>query len=364
MKLTRIIFLAHIIAVAVCLPATLFATGTTETTGPTRTVVDALEREVTVPTAPQRIVTAGRAVLMIADVLYAFEDAPERLVGVGRISQGRGNFLTAIDPDYGEKTILAHNVGPEQIAAEEPDLVILKTFMRGPLGRRVENLGIPVIYVELETPQQYQRDITMLGTVLDEEERARELTQWYSRQVSAVESQTRLIPDRRRPETLLVYYRRSDGEVSFQVPPATWIQTELVERAGGVPVWRSAAGSGWGTVSFEQIAAWNPNEIMLVSYDGDAEDIRNRLAAEPRWQELFAVREDRFHAFPMDFYSWDQPDTRWILGLQWIARTLHPEMFSDTDMETHVREFYHEVYGLNDHQYEAIIAPLLTGDVN
>jgi len=358
-----------LIYLVVSLPVSLFATGVAEPTVPDQTaarqtITDALGREVTVPASPQRIVTAGRAVLMIADVLYAFETAPDRMVGIGRISQGRGNFLPAIDPNYGDKSVLARNVGPEQIAAENPDLVIMKTFMREAVGARVEELGIPVIYVELETPEQYQRDITMLGTVLNEPERARELTQWYSQQVTAVESQTRLVPERRRPSTLLIYYRRSDGNVSFQVPPTGWIQTELVERAGGSPVWRSAAQSGWGTVSFEQIAAWNPDEIMLVSYDGDAPEIRDELVAQPRWQELFAVQEDRFHAFPMDFYSWDQPDTRWILGLQWIARTLHPDLFSATAMDTHLREFYREVYHLNDEEYEAIIEPLLTGDVN
>jgi len=358
-----------LIGIAMSLPAPLFATGSAETTAssqtvPRHTVTDALGREVTVPESPQRIVTAGRAVLMIADVLYAFESAPDRVVAIGRIRQGRGNFLPAIDPDYGEKTVLARNVGPEQIAAENPDLVILKTFMREAIGQRVEALGIPVIYVQLETPEQYQRDIMMLGAVLNEPERAQELTQWYSQRVAAVESQTRLIPERRRPSTLLMYYRRSDGDVSFQVPPAGWIQTDLVERAGGTPVWRPAAQSGWGTVSFEQIAAWNPDEIMLVSYDGDAPEIRDELAAQPRWQELFAVQNDRFHAFPMDFYSWDQPDTRWILGLQWIARTLHPQLFSETAMETHLREFYRQVYNLSADEYEAIIQPLLIGDVH
>lgn len=356
--------LSLLILLALSLPAPLFATGAAETTGGTRTVTDALGREVGVPESPQRIVTAGRAVLMIADVLYAFEDAPDRVVGIGRISQGRGNFLPAIDPDYADKSVLAPNVGPEQIAAENPDLVIMKTFMREAVGQRVEALGIPVIYVELETPEQYQRDITMLGTVLNEPERARELTQWYSRQVAEVETQTQLLLERRRPTTLLMYYRRSDGDVSFQVPPTSWIQTELVERAGGTPVWKSAAQSGWGTVSFEQIAAWNPDEIMLVSYDGDAEEIRDNLAAEPRWQELFAVQEDRFHAFPMDFYSWDQPDTRWILGLQWIARTLHPDLFDSAPMDTQIREFYRQVYGMDAAEYEAIIEPILTGDIN
>jgi iron complex transport system substrate-binding protein len=329
------------------------------------TVTDALGREVRLEGPPERVVTAGRAVLMIADVLYAFEEAPERLVGVGRIRQGRANFLPAIDPDYGEKTIVEQNVGPEQIAALRPDLVILKTFMRDPLGSRLERLGIPVVYVELENPEQYQRDITMLGTVLGEEDRAREITAWYHRRTAEIEARTRVLPTRQRPETLLIYYRRSDGDTSFQVPPSGWIQTRLVESAGGIPVWEGAnTGGGWGTVSFEQIAAWNPEEIFLVAYDGTGVEVRDRLAADPRWQALAAVREGRFHAFPGDFYSWDQPDTRWILGLEWLAGRLHPELFADRPIDATVREFFREIYRLGETEFDTVIQPMLIGDLD
>ena len=352
-------------------PAAAVGAGETPAAPPAETradqieVEDALGRRVTVPAPPSRIVTAGRAVLMIADVLYAFEDAPDRVVGVGRISQGRGSFLRAIDPNYNRKTLLERNVGPEQIAALAPDLVILKTFMRESLGRRVESLGIPVLYVELETPEQYQRDIAMLGTALREEDRAEELTRWFRMTAQGVSERTADLAVAERPQTLLLYHRTSGGEVSFQVPPPGWIQTRLVTDAGGAPVWdETATGGGWNTVSFEQIAAWDPQEIILVAYDGSGPEIRDRLAEEPRWRALQAVRTGRFHALPVDFYSWDQPDTRWILGLQWMATRLHPELFSDVDIDDAAAEFFSVVYRLSPGEYRETIAPLITGDVD
>ncbi|MFW5686325.1 MAG: ABC transporter substrate-binding protein, partial [Spirochaetota bacterium] len=154
------------------LPVRLFATGTIEME-PTRVVTDALDRRVEVPESPERIVAAGSAVLMIADALYLFPGADERIVGLGRINQGKGNFLAAIDDEYGEKAVLERNVGPEQIAGLNPDLVILKSFMRGRLGVGVERLGVPVVYVDLETPEQYQRDLRLFGEVLGQPERGR-----------------------------------------------------------------------------------------------------------------------------------------------------------------------------------------------
>lgn len=177
---------------------------------------------------------------MIADVLYAFEDAPDRVVGIGRINQGRGNSLPAIDPDYDNKSVLAYNIGPEQIAAENPDLVIMKTFMREAVGRRGETLGIPLIYVELETPQQYQRDIMMLGTVLNEPERARELTQWYSRQVAGVEDQTRLLTERPAPGhcSYTTVAATAKSPFRYLLPPGyrrNWLSAPAVSPSGALP---------------------------------------------------------------------------------------------------------------------------------
>lgn len=350
----------------------VLATGAAEAAAPepaastrTVTVTDALGRDVTVPADPRRVVTAGRAVLMIADVLYAFENAPERIVGIGRISQGAGSFVADLDPAFDEKVVFERNVGPEQIAAVNPDLVILKTFMRESLGTSLERLGIPVLYVELETPEQYERDIRLLGGALNEEERARSLNMYFSESLTDIENATAQLTAAERPKTLLLYYRGSGGDVSFQVPPARWIQTQIVESAGGAPVWTdSVTGGGWQTVGFEQIAAWDPEAIAIVSYNDDIEAIRDSLADQPRWQELSAVQNNRFYAFPKDYYSWDQPDTRWILGVTWLAERLHPDLFPDLSVMDEARRFFRVVYGIDDARFDEMIAPLLSGDLD
>lgn len=109
---------------------------------------------------------------------------------------------------------------------------------------------------------------------------------------------------------LLLYYSDKDGEVAFNVPPMPWIQTIMVEDAGGTPVWAEAnPGGGWAKVSLEQVAAWDADVVLLVSYFRSPEEVVAELQANPQWQQLSAVQNDRLYAFPGDFYSWDQPDT-------------------------------------------------------
>jgi len=83
-------------------------------------VVDALNRTVVLTGTPQRIVTAGRAVLMIADALYTFPSAAGRVVGVGRIDQGRGNFLREIDAAYDRRRSCSRMSVPNRLQPFAP----------------------------------------------------------------------------------------------------------------------------------------------------------------------------------------------------------------------------------------------------
>ncbi len=335
------------------------ATGTIEM-GATRTVTDALGREVEIPEHPQRIVTAGRAVLMIANALYLFPGVEDRIVGIGRIDQGKGNFLAAIDPDYDRKASFERNVGAEQVVGVNPDLVILKSELRRGLGEELERLGIAVVYVDFETPEQYQRDLRLLGRVLGQPERGESLARYYERETERIVAAVSGAEE--RPRTLFLYADLAGAERVFNVPPSGWIQTTMVVLAGGEPIWVDAApGGGWSRVGLEQIAAWDPDLIVLVAYRQDVEAIRDSLAGHPTWAPLAAVRNDALHTFPLDYYSWDQPDVRWILGLKWLARTLHPRLADEGDIRSAIYEFFTFAYRMSREEIDAIVISNLQG---
>lgn len=327
------------------------------------TVTDALGRQVTFERLPERIALAGRAVTLVTDAVYLFPAARERVVVLGQ-PQGSKDFLPVIEPAVKDKLQLTVEAGPEQIAAGRPDLAILKSYMADRLGNPLESLGIPVVYVDLETPEQYWRDLRTLGVLLGDPARSEEIIAFYQERVDRVVQATADIPESEKPDVLLLYYSDRDGQVAFNVPPLTWIQTTLVRLAGGEPVWQDVQlGSGWTKVSLEQIAAWDADQIYIVAYTTSSSAVVERLKADPQWQALTAVRQGRLYAFPADFYSWDQPDPRWILGLMWLAGKIHPDRLPDLDMAQEIRTFYREMYRLDEAAYRQSIEPTLVGDL-
>ncbi|MEM5774164.1 MAG: ABC transporter substrate-binding protein, partial [Anaerolineaceae bacterium] len=174
-------------------------------------VTDALGREVHFNEPPSRIVLAGRALFMVADAIYLFPEAGGRIIGLGQTNQGSGNFISLIDPDYEAKAVLEREAGAEQIAPLRPDAVILKSSLAQTLGSSIEALGVPVVYVDFETPEQYTRDLQILGTLLQNETRAAELVNLYQERLDAVAHKLEGLEPADRPRTLLLYASSEDG---------------------------------------------------------------------------------------------------------------------------------------------------------
>jgi iron complex transport system substrate-binding protein len=328
-------------------------------------ITDALGRTVTFEKSPERIALAGKALFMTADAIYAFPEAGSRIVAMGSTSQSNGDFVSMIDENAAAKiTLTGDNVGAEQIAASNPDCVILKSSLKDSLGDPLEQLGIPVVYVDFETPEQYARDFTNLGILFQNEARANELNQYYQLKIKAITGVTSTLTDKQKPKVLVVYYKNKDNTVSFNVPPVSWIQTTLVADAGGTPVWKDMElGNSWTSVTMEQIAAWNPEYIFIISYFSPVGDVVTGLKADPQWSELQAVKDSKIYGFAGDVFSWDQADPRWILGLTWMATKIHPDLFSSVDITSEAAEFYKTLYGMDNATFTSKIVPLFSGDL-
>jgi len=343
--------LLYVLLFAFLLTGLLSAAGKSETATPTIQIKDTTGNTAQLAGIPKRITFAGRSGNMVADVLYMFPEASERIVGTGTTNQRNGDFIEMLDPLYKSKTYLERNAGPEQIAATKPDLVIMKNILKKSLGTPIAQLDIPVLYLNLETPEYYEKDFEMLGKVFDNEKRASELISYYKNEQKYVTDRTNTLTE--KPDILFIYHTTRDGIAAFNIPPEGWIQTRMVEMAGGNPVWTNGhPGGGWSKVNMEQIASWNPDQIYLVAYKENVDKVLSTMYNSTKWKGLKAVKNKQLKAFPVDYYSWDQPDSRWILGLNWLAQQIHPELFRDLDIKEKAESFFKDLYYLSDKQYK------------
>ena len=299
---------------------------------------------------------------MSAHALYLFPEAPDRLIAMEERRGSTSAFLQLIDPEFEAKPHLEQGAAPEQIAPLKPDAIIIKSYLADQLGAPLEELGLKIVYVDLETPEQYFRDLAAIGEMLGNAERAAEIEAFYRERTDRVVE--RVADVAQEPRVLVIQNSSVGEELAFEVPPANWMQTLQVRSAGGRPVWTGVAESGgWTVVNFEQIAAWDPDIIFVIAFRADPESLVEELEEDPKWGALRAVQEGKLYGFPIDFYGWEVPDPRWILGLSWVATKIHPEVFSDVDMIEEVNTFYEQMYGMDREAIDEHILSVLEGDL-
>jgi iron complex transport system substrate-binding protein len=280
------------------------------------------------------------------------------------MDQGMGGFLRIVDQGIAVLPPFDRQAGAEAYAAFNPDLVILKSGLRSGVGGRLEALGIRTEYVSLESPVEWYADLAALGRVFGAEERAGQLIAYYQDTVKRVaQAADKAVAARKgvKPRVLLMQ-ATGDG---FEVPPDAWMQSLLVGMAGGEPVWKgSSPGSGWTKIGTEQIAAWDPEVLIVVSYTQSAPALAKKLAMDPRFSSLKAARTWRLIGFARDFVSWDQPDTRWALGLMWMLDAIHPGALPGYSATAEARRFFALFYGVGEAAFDAGILPRLEGTGN
>lgn len=323
--------------------------------------VDATGKQVILENYPERIIVSGKATPYVLDTIYLFPDAAKKLAAIEVRGFDTQEFLQMVDPDVAVKNILEMDAGPEQIAPHNPDLAILKSFSLGQLGSALEEISIPVMGLNLESPELFYEDIRALGIVFNNESRADEIIAYYQNIESQIDEMMADLSEDEKPSVLLIQYSEDGGEISFNVPPASYLQTTMIKKAGGNPAWLDADGgaSGWIKVGFEQIAVWNPDMIFVVNYFGDPQESAQKLVESETWAGLTAVENNQIYGFPVDYASWDLIDPRWILGQQWLAKTIHPELTSEINLEAAVKTFYSEMYRLTETQIVESVLPRL-----
>jgi len=334
------------------------------------TLTDAAGRTVTLDALPGRIMVVGTGPHMTLHILYMFDEGRERLIATESRAATASEFLPMVDPIFDEVPSLAANPNVEQIATMAPDLVIMKGLVENETGKGLTEAGIPYLYVNLESMDAFFTDLANIGAMLGNAGRAADIAAWYRGALEGIDAALSDVED--KPEVLLVSYSSRGGEVAVKVPAQAWMQTAEVVRAGGDPVWLDGAAftDGWTVTNFEQIAQWDPAKIfVIVDHNLQPREVVDGLKADENWAALQAVQNDELYAFPRDVFGWDQPEPRWILGVQWLATRLYPELFGANapyaiDMEAVTRSWFREMYGMDEAAFEEHILPRLEMNVD
>lgn len=223
----------------------------------------------------------------------------------------------------------------EALLAAKPQVVFLWSETDS-LRDKITSLGIPVVVLSYSEPDGLKKAVSIMGNVLGPSEAgtASKFITYYDGNVKrALAGTASLHPSKR----VRVYY--VSGTLLTTEGQGTMVNA-WIEIAGGVNVAARAGLRGIGaTVSMEDILRWNP-EVIIVRDAG----MMREITGNPQWKTIDAIRERKIYVNPKGVNVWCARSGDGALQLLWAARTLHPDLFRDLDMEGEVRSFYATFY--------------------
>ncbi len=295
------------------------------------TIVDQAGREVTVSRDIDSIALCWRVVIRFLLNL----DQGDKITGMGKSEP----FLEEMQPSLKDCADVGKGVADIEALAElEPDLFIHKSSDVETLDA-VQEIGIPSIGINVETPEDMIVAVDILGKVCGAEDKADELISFYNKEIGHCEEISAGIADDKKCTAVVM------GTSIGKVADGTMLQGRMLDLAGAVNCADGMKATElWPTAGTEQIFSWDPDYIFITGSESAVytpEDIYN----EDAWSELKAVKNRHVYLMPSEADSWEFPGIVSVLGVEYMMNTMYPDLMTDEVLESKVSEFYALAYG-------------------
>lgn len=328
--------------------------------GGTKEVTDVLDRTITLPEDVEKVVVTFNLEEYLA---VTGEEGIDKLVGFshdywkGRREDAWKTYVTKF-PQIQELPDVGYNdtISVESIISLDPDVVLMSApvnydYIEPELDKFAE-AGIEVAFVNYhkQTVEMHRSSTELIGEIMGQEERAKEISDFYEDQVKLIEERiSGLEENAERPK---VYMEYSIAPNTYGNSWADKMWGALIPQCGGINIAAGLSDGNTVEVAPEQVIASNPdlivftgclvddnNENIVVGYGADREKALERLQAYKEregWSGLNAVKNDRMAVLYHDLsrHIFD------FAGTQMLAKLCQLELFADVDPEENLRTFF------------------------
>jgi iron complex transport system substrate-binding protein len=315
----------------------------TPTASPSLTVVDYAGRTVTFD-GPIESIASNYPISTEAILFLGGED---KIIGCDGSNYANA-FMTSLYPKIAQATDIGYpwNLNMEQVVALEPSVFVTAGNNKD-AADQLATLGVPTVCLSFETPEDFNNALTIIGELLGNEEEAATAVQYFTSMTQSITDQTQNLADSSKPTVMFASYG-AQKKYALQTPGEGMLQNNMIEMSGGISVSADQPG-GWNQISMEQVAAWNPDIVIVTSYASNVSttDLKNQIMSDDAWNVTNAKLDGKVYAFAQDWEAWDSPTPKWILGLCWLGTHIQPDLFASMDLTNAASSFYQNFYGIS-----------------
>ena len=329
-------------------------------------ITDVTGRTVTLKKPAERVVLqwsgAGGPFFTISALMG--KDTPKVIAGMDTsLQQYRADmwkhFTTEMPelakiPEVG--TVGDKNFNVEQVVALHPDVIFipvdLKNQYESDAKQKLDEAGVQTIYIDYhaENLEKHQKSIEAIGKALGKEERAAEISKFYTDHVTKVLDRVKTI-NKSKPTVYLEVGMKGPEEFGNSFS-GNYSWGALATLCGADVITKDVVKRN-APINPEFVLEKNPDIIMIMgSYwpknptsmrlgfeanEAQSQELLKAFTTERQgWSDLKAVENKQVysvhHGLPREVYD--------AAVFEYLAKTFYPEEFKDVDPEATLKEFY------------------------
>lgn len=327
----------------------------------TKTIVDHEGTEMEIPTEINRIVVAA---WQLPAPLAVYLGGAEKIVGMAPASMvaAENSIVSDIYPEILNASTAFYEGGSiniEELLKLDPDIVI---GVSGEMAESIRAAGIPAVsfsvsnwdYDVIKTNAEW---VKLFDDIFGGSE-VSTAVQKYSEEVQAEIAKkvsTLAEEDRKKVMFLFTYSDSTMTTSSKKFFGQSWC-----DLTGAINVGEEIDSLGSASINMEQVYAWNPDVILITNFtSAQPEDLYNNTIGSDDWSSVNAVKNGEVYKMPLGWYRSYTPGVDTAVTLQWVAKSVYPELFADLDVEQAAKDYFKEFYDieLTDAQIENMFNP-------
>lgn len=280
-------------------------------TQPARTFTDDTGKTLTIEKPPRRVVALSPSMV---EMLYAV-DAPPVARPSSATYPEAAKALPAIGTSY--------QVSIEQVAAQQPDLILADAQIQSPQVVAELQKIAPVFSLRVLTFDDVPRGLRTAGRIVDKAEQGEQAAKGIEDKLAAVQAK---LPAQRPSVFIMI----GTADAFFAAKPNSFVG-DVVAKLGArnlVPAGPDTSQfPGFTSYSLEQLVTLDPDVILvLTAAPPPAPRTSQVLAANPAWAGLRAVKGSRVHEInPVTLVQSAGP--RVAQDIDELAALLYPGVF-------------------------------------
>lgn len=337
-----------------------------DTTGETKIITDHAGNQVEIPTEINSIILGS--VYPIASVLTVYLGSAEKIKGIHPVSMSAAEngllgelYPEILDAETGY--INGDEINVEEVLKLDPDIAIGVTKDQAEV---LAEAGIPAVVVspsawEYDVLETYNQWVDLLDQIFGQSEISERVSTYSQEAYDSIQERVSTLSSDEKKKVLILF--KYDESAMITSGPNFFGQN-WCDSVGAINVAEEIADGSTVAINMEQVYEWNPDIIIITNFTGtQPEDLYNNAIGGDDWSTVNAVKNGQVYKMPLGLYRTFTPGADTPVTLQWFAKTVYPELFSDIDVEEVTRAYFNDYYGVEvtDTQLEKMYHPSSAG---